>query len=82
MIGRKIWRHYFLFPDFSARPFWLILARRELLHWLESKLQKSFKMASFMDNEAIESEDEELSDDEERARAQVGSSPMILGPHA
>jgi hypothetical protein len=30
-------------------------------------------MASFMDNEAVESEDEELSDDEERARAQVGN---------
>jgi hypothetical protein len=28
-------------------------------------------MASFMDDEAVESEDEELSDDEERARAQV-----------
>lgn len=31
-------------------------------------------MASFMDNEAVESEDDELSDEEERARAQVQNS--------
>ena len=36
-------------------------------------------MASFMDNEAVESDDDELSDDEERARAQVGPSLVRIG---
>ena len=40
----------------------------ESSNFVKSELSKSLKMASFMDDEAVESDDEELSDEEERAK--------------